>query len=98
MREKPGIRKDDILIVDRTSRKPKSKPGNHIDSIDTADFKRLIKESMSVDFDVTLEIEDKEKDALKAVKSLLNDGRFEGKKTLFKRQMHDEEKSNNRQR
>jgi hypothetical protein len=72
--------------LDRTSRKPNSKPGNHIDSIDTADFKRLVKESMSVDFDVTLEIEDKEKDALKAVKSLLNDRHFVKKRAISKRQ------------
>lgn len=86
MREKPGIKKDGILIVDRTSRKPNAKPGNHIDSIDTADFKRLVKESMSVDFDVTLEIEDKETDALKAVKSLLNGRRFVKKRAISKRQ------------
>jgi len=69
LREKPGTRKDGILIVDRTSRKPNSKPGNHIDSIDTADSRDYLKESMSYDFDVMLETRDKGEKCYKSVKN-----------------------------
>jgi UV DNA damage endonuclease len=67
-------RKDGILMVDYSSQKPNGKIGQHAESIDEADFRRFMQSTKQYDFDVMLEIKDKEVSALKALK-ILNDAR-----------------------
>ena len=44
--------------------------GKHAEKIDTASFKKFLNETEGLDFDVMLEIKDKEKSALKALEIL----------------------------
>jgi UV DNA damage endonuclease len=67
--------KDGIPMVDYSSQKPEAKPGSHTESIDTADFEAFLNETRPYDFDVMLEIKDKEASANKALKMALNDFR-----------------------
>ena len=48
----------------------------HAESIDICRFEDFLKETFPVDFDVMLEIKDKEKSAIKAVKVASHDSRF----------------------
>ncbi len=70
--------KDGILMVDYSLQKKNAKPGSHAESIDIKSFKTFLKASRPYDFDIMLEIKDKEKSALKAVKALKGDKRFGG--------------------
>jgi UV DNA damage endonuclease len=69
-------KEDGILMVDYSLQKPKSNPGTHAESIDIRSFKDFITRTDPYNFDVMLEIKDKEKSALKAVKALQGDTRF----------------------
>jgi UV DNA damage endonuclease len=62
--------KDGILMVDYSSQKPNGKVGQHAESIDEADFRRFLLNTQDIDFDIMLEIKDKEVSALKALKIL----------------------------
>ena len=64
--------KDGILMVDYSSQKPNGKIGQHAESIDEADFRSFIKSTREFDFDIMLEIKDKEVSALKALKILVD--------------------------
>jgi UV DNA damage endonuclease len=68
--------KDGLPMVDYSSQKPEGKLGQHTQSIDLADFEVFLKSTRPFDFDVMLEIKDKEKSALKALKIASNDPRI----------------------
>lgn len=68
--------KDGIPMTDYSSQEPNEKPGKHAESIDIKDFNDFIETSKPYDFDVMLEIKDKEKSALKAVNIVKEDVRF----------------------
>lgn len=67
---------DGIPMVDYSSQKPGFKVGSHSEEIDLNDFERFLKQSKPYDFDIMLEIKDKETSGLKAVKILEKDKRF----------------------
>ena len=60
--------KDGILMVDYSSQEPDAKFGKHAEHIDIDDFKKFLNARKDLDFDIMLEIKDKEKSALKAIK------------------------------
>lgn len=68
--------KDGLPLVDYSSQNPEKAKGTHIESIDIDHFKNFLKETMNFDFDIMLEIKDKEASALKAVDILKYDNRF----------------------
>jgi len=68
--------KDGIPLIDYSSQKPGFRPGSHAESIDLKDFKRFLDESRPYDFDIMLEIKNKESSALKALKYIEKDKRF----------------------
>ncbi|WP_455278528.1 UV DNA damage repair endonuclease UvsE [[Eubacterium] cellulosolvens] len=67
---------DDIPMLDYSTQYEKTKQGKHANTLDLKNFKKLLKETKSFDFDIMLEIKDKEKSALKAVKIASHDNRF----------------------
>jgi UV DNA damage endonuclease len=60
-------KKDGVLMIDYSSQAKGKRKGSHCESIDPKHFKRFIKETQSMDFDLMLEIKDKEKSAKKAL-------------------------------
>ena len=68
--------KDGLPLVDYSSQNPEKAKGTHIKSIDIDHFKNFLKETSNFDFDIMLEIKDKEASALKAVEILKYDNRF----------------------
>lgn len=58
---------DGILMLDYSRQQPGAIQGTHNDTIDIEDFEMFLKETSLFDFDVMLEIRDKEKSALKAL-------------------------------
>jgi UV DNA damage endonuclease len=71
-----SVSKDGIPTIDYSSRRYGGSPRQHAESIDLDDFRLLLKETESYDFDIMLEIKDKEKSALKAVEAVSNDPHF----------------------
>lgn len=69
-------KEDGLAIIDYSSQKPMAKRGVHIDSIDLDDFGEFIKEIKTLDFDIMLEIKDKQNSALKAIDYLQRNNRF----------------------
>ncbi len=69
-------KKDGLLMVDYSSQKLGENKGRHTEKIDTKDFKLFLEETKSYDFDIMLEIKDKEKSALKAIDIAKEDPRF----------------------
>jgi len=69
-------KKDGIPMVDYGSQQTGELKGKHADSIDLKHFKKFLAETKPFDFDVMLEIKDKEKSALKAIKAASQDGRL----------------------
>ncbi len=67
---------DGILMVDYSMQKAGSRTGSHAESIDTEHFKAFLREVVSEDCDIMLEIKDKEKSAQKAVAAARSDPRF----------------------
>lgn len=59
---------DGKLMVDYSNQKINAKKGNHAESIDLKKFRDFLAETKGLDFDIMLEIKDKEKSALKALK------------------------------
>ncbi len=68
--------KDGIPIVHYSSQHPTKGKPSHADSISMENFKNFIEKTRNVNFDLMLEIKDKEQSALKAMKLLKNDPRF----------------------
>jgi len=76
MVSKTWDKKDGLPMIDYSSQEPDEKDGKHAESVDEEDFREFINSSKPYDFDMMLEIKDKEKSALKAVKILKKDSRF----------------------
>jgi UV DNA damage endonuclease len=68
--QKTWKNKDGILMVDYSSQKENSRIGSHTENINTSLFKQFLDETKGLDFDIMLEIKDKEKSALEAIKCL----------------------------
>ena len=73
---------DGIPIVDYSSQQKGLRPGAHAHSIKTSLFREFLRESQPHDFDLMLEIKDKEQSALKAVAAARKDQRFIGGRWL----------------
>jgi UV DNA damage endonuclease len=69
-------KKDGAPMVDYSFQKIGGAARQHAESIDICRFEDFLKETFPVDFDVMLEIKDKEKSALRAVKAASHDPRF----------------------
>lgn len=69
-------KKDGILMMDYSSQKKGAPIGTHSYNINTTAFQRFLKETAPFDFDIMLEIKDKEVSALKAVNTAEKDRRF----------------------
>ncbi|MBW3004886.1 UV DNA damage repair endonuclease UvsE [Candidatus Woesearchaeota archaeon] len=63
-------KKDGILMVDYSDPKKGARKGTHSEHIFIQKFKKFITDTKKLDFDILLEIKDKEKSALKAIKIL----------------------------
>lgn len=66
---------DGIPMVDYSTQKDSARMGAHAEHIDIDDFKQFIADTEGLDFDIMLEIKDKEKSALKAHAALRELGR-----------------------
>jgi UV DNA damage endonuclease len=68
--------KDGIPMVDYSSQEPGKRVGAHAGHIVAEDFRQFLKETRLVDFDIMLEIKDKEKSALAALALARDDPRL----------------------
>jgi UV DNA damage endonuclease len=68
-------KKDGMLMVDYSSQEPNGLPQQHSETIDLKDFGIFLKQTEPIDFDVMLEIKDKEKSAIQAVNYAFDDWR-----------------------
>lgn len=69
-------RKDGLPIIDFSTQKPGARKGSHADRIDMRKFENFLEESRPHDFDLMLEIKNKEKSAILAVRAARPDRRF----------------------
>lgn len=60
-------KKDGVLMTDYSSQDLDGKRCKHVESIDLEKFKKYLQETKEFDFDIMLEIKDKEKSALKSL-------------------------------
>ncbi|MCU0236542.1 MAG: UV DNA damage repair endonuclease UvsE [Acidobacteria bacterium] len=65
-------------MIDYSSQKKGERAGRHAESIDLKDFARFIAAAGALDFDIMLEIKDKEKSALRARRQLVRMKRIPG--------------------
>jgi len=70
--EKTWSKKDSILMTDYSSQESNERFGKHTAHIDIEKFGQYLKETKEHDFDIMLEIKDKEKSALKAIEVIKN--------------------------
>ena len=68
-------KKDGLPMVDYSSKKDNGSPRQHAETINIEDFDLFLKQTMPFDFDVMLEIKDKERSAIKAVELAIRDER-----------------------
>jgi len=68
-------KRDGVPMVDYSSQEPNGSPRQHSETIDIDDFDLLLKETEPFDFDIMLEIKDKEKSAIKAIDLATKAGR-----------------------
>jgi UV DNA damage endonuclease len=68
-------KRDGIPMVDYSSQEPNGLPQQHSGTIDLEDFGIFLKQTEPFDFDVMLEIKDKERSAIKAVDYAINEWR-----------------------
>jgi len=66
---------DGVPMVDYSSKKDNGSPRQHAETINIEDFDLFLKQTIPFDFDVMLEIKDKEKSAIKAVELAIRDER-----------------------
>jgi UV DNA damage endonuclease len=69
-------RRDGVPMVDYSSQEPNGQPRQHSETINLEDFDLFLKQNEYFDFDVMLEIKDKEKSAIKAIGYTVNDWRL----------------------
>lgn len=74
--EKTWKKKDGILMMDYSSQDKEGRIGKHTPHIQAEHFKRFLKESAGVDFDVMLEIKDKEVSGREALQIARQDPRM----------------------
>lgn len=67
------LERDGIPMLDYSSQKSAASRRSHTDSIDLQDFGHFLTQSQPFDFDVMLEIKDKEKSAIKAINFAMSD-------------------------
>ncbi len=68
---------DGLPMVDYSSQAPDARPGTHVHSLDAADFRKFLRDSRPHDFDLMLEIKDKERSALRALALAAGDPRLQ---------------------
>jgi UV DNA damage endonuclease len=68
--------KDGLPMVDYSSQKAGHKIGKHVETINLEHFGEFLDKSKPYDFDIMLEIKDKETSALKALRIVSQDDRF----------------------
>ena len=68
--------RDGIPMVDYSTQHPGRRAGAHAEGIDPVDFRSFLDASRPFDFDIMLEIKDKEKSALTALSIARNDRRL----------------------
>lgn len=61
---------DGIPMVDYSSQHKGKRPGSHVQTIHVRDFRKFLKSTEGIDVDIMLEIKDKERSALKALKAI----------------------------
>jgi UV DNA damage endonuclease len=69
-------KRDGVPMVDYSSQEPNGLPRQHSETINLEDFGSFLKQTEPFDFDVMLEIKDKEKSAIRAIESVANDWRL----------------------
>jgi len=67
---------DGVPMVDYSSQEPNGSPRQHSETIKIEDFELLLKQTEPFDFDIMLEIKDKEKSAVKAIDLATKAGRI----------------------
>jgi len=68
-------KRDGIPMVDYSSQEPNGSPRQHTETINIEDFDLFLKQTQQFDFDVMLEIKDKEKSAIEAITLATKDWR-----------------------
>ena len=63
-------KEDGELMIDYSTQKAEARRGTHTQHIDISHFKDLIQKTRDINFDIMLEIKDKEESALKAIKEV----------------------------
>ena len=69
-------KRDGVPMVDYSSQEPNGPTRQHSKTINLEDFGLFLKQTEPYDFDVMLEIKDKEKSAIEALESAVNDWRL----------------------
>jgi UV DNA damage endonuclease len=70
-------KRDGIPMVDYSSQKVNGSPGQQAETINIEDFNLFLKQTKPFDFDVMLEIKDKEKSAIRAIELAIKDERVD---------------------
>ena len=70
-------KRDGLPMVDFSDQEPGGRRGRHAESIDLRRFRRFLEASRPHDFDLMLEIKDKEKSALRALRTAAGAGRLD---------------------
>ena len=68
---------DGVPMVDYSSPKPNGLPQQHSETIDLRSFSEFLKQTEPFDFDIMLEIKDKEKSAIQAIEYAMKDSRVQ---------------------
>jgi UV DNA damage endonuclease len=68
--------RDGLPIIDYSTQQPGAVTGKHAETINRKHFRSFLEQSRGFDFDIMLEIKDKETSAIKALKILRYDKRF----------------------